>query len=179
MLGRRPLGARYPFAASLDYVTADEDLPRARFARDAKTQWGAQQPPIGNARWRRDSRVDFYGFRAAVGPDGHVYLSGELDITALDALREALDQALVDSMDLLLVDIGGLSFVDSRAICELLRYQIAAAKRHRRLCLEAVPEHIANVLEILDLGHILMTATDTESPRVNEMADVWPDIGEL
>jgi anti-anti-sigma factor len=172
LLGRRPLGASYPFAAGLDYLTAEEDVPRALFARDANPQLRARQSPIENPRSRSDSRVDVYGFRAAVEPDGHVYLSGELDITALDAFREALHQALIDSTDLLLVDVGGLSFVDSRATCELLRYQIAAANRHRRLCLEAVPEQVANVFEILDLGHILMTATDTKCPRLNEMADV-------
>jgi anti-anti-sigma factor len=123
---------------------------------------GAPHPPAQSTGSPLDSRAEVWGFRAAVGTDGHVYLSGELDVTALDALREALDQALVDSTDLLFVDIAELSFVDSRAICELLRYQVAAANRHRRLCLEAVPEHIANVLEILDLGDILMPVTDTE-----------------
>jgi anti-anti-sigma factor len=139
---------------------------------------GAPHSPIPSTHSPQDRRAEVYGFRAAVGPEGHVSLSGELDVSALDALRAALDQALVDTEDLLQVDIAELSFIDSRAISELLRYQVAAANRHRRLCLEAVPDHIANVLEILDLGDILMTATDTQRLRANESADVGQDLGD-
>lgn len=99
-------------------------------------------------------------FRAAVHSGGHVVLEGELDVSALDALRATLDQVLLGSGDSIAIDVAGLSFIDSAAISELLRYQIAASARQRHLCLEHVSEQIAAVLEFLDLDHLL-TATAT------------------
>jgi anti-anti-sigma factor len=100
------------------------------------------------------------GFSAAVGPDGHVYLNGELDIAGLDALRAALEQAVLGPGDLLVIDIAGLSFIDSSAISELLRYQLTATSSRRRLCLTAVPDHIGQILDILDLRDLLVLADD-------------------
>lgn len=112
--------------------------------------------PSSDSQGVRGFSASVPGFSAAIGPDGHVYLSGELDITGLDPLRAVLDQAVLDSHDLLIVDVAGLSFIDSSAIAELLRYQIAAARRQRQLRLVGVPESIAQVLDILDLRPILM-----------------------
>ena len=95
-------------------------------------------------------------FRAAVHPGGHVVLEGELDVSALDALRAALDQVLLGSGEPIAIDVAGLSFIDSAAISELLRYQIAASARQRLLCLDRVSKQVAAVIECLDLDHVLI-----------------------
>jgi anti-anti-sigma factor len=117
----------------------------------------------------RDSRLE--PFSAALQPDGRVVLTGELDISGLEALRAALDQALCDPGDLLAIDAAQLSFIDSIAITELLRYGLKAAVRNRRLCLEPVSSAVGDVIDLLDLRHVLMEA---EPP----LATVTRELGE-
>lgn len=95
-------------------------------------------------------------FRAVVHPGARVILEGELDISALDALRAVLDQALLDPDEVIEIDAAELTFIDSAAISELLRYQVVAAARQRRLHLEHVPSPVTIVLDALDLRHVLM-----------------------
>ena len=94
-------------------------------------------------------------FRAAADPSGRIALTGELDITQLDALRAILDEALQGSQALLPLDAGELSFIDSAAVSELLRYQLVLAARQRRLWLEPVSDSVETTLGLFDLQHIL------------------------
>jgi anti-anti-sigma factor len=103
-------------------------------------------------------------FRATVHPSARVALAGELDISALDALRVALDQALLESDETIQIDAAQLSFIDSAAISELLRYHLVAASQQRRLQLERVSRPVATVLDILDLTHILTKEAILISP---------------
>ena len=111
------------------------------------------------------SWVDDRLFRATVHPGARVTLTGELDIGALDALRAALDQALLEPDETIHINAVQLSFIDSTAITELLRYHLAAAVQHRKLYLEHVSRPVATVLDILDLGHILMNEADLTQRR--------------
>lgn len=101
----------------------------------------------------RGEAVD--GFSATVGPKGTVSLRGELDITGVEALRAALDQAMNEAGNVVIVDVAELSFIDSLAISELLRVQITAATQQRFLRLENIPDVIGSVLDILDLRETL------------------------
>jgi anti-anti-sigma factor len=96
------------------------------------------------------------GFTATVGPTGGVVLAGELDISGLNALRAALDQALLEPGAWLRIDAADLSFIDSAALSVLLRYQVAAAARHRWIRLEHVSHTVGAVLDLLDLRPVLM-----------------------
>ena len=95
-------------------------------------------------------------FAATVSPDGWVQLAGELDIGSLAALRAALDQALLDPGPVIHVDAGALEFIDSAALSELLRYQLAAAVQRRQILFEQVSPSVAWLFDLLDLRHILM-----------------------
>jgi ABC-type transporter Mla MlaB component len=96
-------------------------------------------------------------FSASFDADGHVTLTGELGITRLDALRAVLDRALLGSGELLPVDVGRLWFIDPAAVSELLRYQLLASTRQRRLCLDPISAPVAMVVDLFDLRHILGT----------------------
>jgi anti-anti-sigma factor len=100
-------------------------------------------------------------FTATVEPGSRVTVVGDLDINSLDALRSALDQAMLDPGRVLRIDASGLSFVDSTALGELLRYQLIAASQQRRLCIEPLSPAVAKVLDLFDLRHILTSATES------------------
>lgn len=73
---------------------------------------------------------------------------GELDIASAPVLDEVLRDALT-SADLIALDLGGVSFMDSTGA----RLLAAAARSVRRaggqLMLEAVPEHVQRLLGLL------------------------------
>jgi anti-anti-sigma factor len=94
-------------------------------------------------------------FGAAIDSSGRIALTGELDITRLGALRGILNEALDRSGGPLLVDAGDLSFIDQSAISELLRYQLLAAARQRRLWLNPVSDPVGMLVDVFDLQHIL------------------------
>lgn len=100
---------------------------------------------------RRKSRQ----FSAVIDRNGRIALAGELDITRLDALRAVLDEALGGPGSVLSVDVGELSFIDPAAVSELLRYQLFAATRQRRLWLNPVSDPVEMVLDLFDLHDIL------------------------
>ena len=99
-------------------------------------------------------------FKARVNSDGGVALTGDLDIASLDALRAALDQALLEPGALISIDATDLTFIDAEAIRELRRYQVAANTRRRMLYLEQVSVPVAEALDLLDMGHLLMAPQD-------------------
>jgi anti-anti-sigma factor len=101
----------------------------------------------------------FPWFVARLEPAGRAVLSGELDIGGLDALRAVLDQALLDAGDIVAIDASDLSFIDSAAIRVLLRYELVAAARGKRLWLSSGNTAVVRVLDILDLNHILLSPT--------------------
>lgn len=51
-----------------------------------------------------------------------VWISGELDISAVDALRQRVDPVLDDGPSRLVVDVSGLRFADSSAIALWVRW---------------------------------------------------------
>jgi anti-sigma B factor antagonist len=114
-------------------------------------------------------------FTAAVDSDGRVVLAGELDRGGIDGLRAVLDQALFDQGDIL-VDVANLSFIDSSALTEMLRYQLLAASQERQLRLVRVSEPVAVVLDLLDLGHLLAPSESetSDSPPVGNGNDLQP-----
>ncbi len=84
-----------------------------------------------------------------------ITLTGELDITRLDALRGVLDEALDRSGGPIQIDASALSFIDQSAIAELLRYKLLAAARQRRLWLDPVSDPMWMLVDMFDLHHIL------------------------
>ncbi len=103
-------------------------------------------------------------FSAAVRADGAVELAGELSLAELGALRAALDEALAAEGDLLRVDAERLTFIDTTAISELLRYQLLAAAERRLLCVERPSPFVTMVLDLLDLQHLLAASDEDAAP---------------
>jgi anti-anti-sigma factor len=94
-------------------------------------------------------------FTAAFDSTCRITLTGELEITQLDALRGVLDEALDRSEGPIQIDASGLSFIDQSAIAELLRYKLLAAARQRRLWLDPVSDPVWMLVDMFDLHHIL------------------------
>jgi anti-anti-sigma factor len=110
-------------------------------------------------------------FQVAMAPEGQVILAGEADIACLDSLRAALDQAMLEAGTVITVDLADVSFIDTAAISEFLRYQLLASPRHQQFCLKNASGEVALALDVLDLRHIL---TDGSAPTAEpEIVGHW------
>jgi anti-anti-sigma regulatory factor len=69
-----------------------------------------------------------------------------------------LDQVLLEPSELMVIDAAQLSFIDSVAISELFRYQVAATSQPRRIQLVRAPRVVADVLSLLDLDAVFMAS---------------------
>lgn len=98
-------------------------------------------------------------FTAAIDSGGGIVLSGELDVGALPALKTVLDQALAESEDIV-IEMAGLTFIGSRALTELLRFQLLVVAQGRQLLLMRPSRPVARLIERLDLRHFFSYSVD-------------------
>jgi anti-sigma B factor antagonist len=88
-------------------------------------------------------------------PDGRaiVVLSGELDIAAVPAIRNAFADAIGRTRAGVIADLSGVSFIDASALGAL----VGAANRARHLPgglnLTGVPDHMSKLLSIAGLSY--------------------------
>lgn len=85
------------------------------------------------------------------GSEVVVFVSGELDLINADRLGEALE-ALLDreSLDTLVLDLAGLSFMDSSGLAVMLR-----AAGRTKILLRSPSELIREVVTATGLGSVL------------------------
>jgi anti-sigma B factor antagonist len=78
-------------------------------------------------------------------------VGGEMDLAAADELAAAVDRALGSGESPLIVDLSGVSFIDSTGLGALVRFQNAATAADRELVLQAPSERVLRILELTGL----------------------------
>lgn len=100
--------------------------------------------------------MDAEAFNIVVTGSGDTYLvrlSGELDIASTDRLTEALNEIAGSTV----VDLSGLSFIDSSGVAALVRAQQQLAAEGHSLTLTRPSSAVARVFEILGIMFLLET----------------------
>jgi anti-anti-sigma factor len=118
-------------------VRLDSDM-----ARDGIGGWSAVM----------DERPTFEVVESRRGDDRLLRLRGELDIAWVGDLTDALDRAAGPQV---VVDLSGLSFVDSSGAAALVRATQAAESAGRRLALVRPSPPVARVFELLGLASVI------------------------
>lgn len=97
------------------------------------------------------------------GDDGavHARLRGELDMESADAIRARLGEAISSDVSALVVDLSGVTFMDSSGVELLFRLRSELAVRQMRLRL-ALPADslVRRTLEVTDGGAELLELAD-------------------
>jgi anti-anti-sigma factor len=75
-------------------------------------------------------------------------LEGELDLIASSSLGEAMDEALQSGAQRLVLDLGGLTFIDSSGLRTVLRGREDSAEKGVAFLLRRVPSQVRRVFEI-------------------------------
>jgi anti-sigma B factor antagonist len=80
---------------------------------------------------------------------------GELDMSSAPSLTAAAEDAIADGYRLLLLDLSGLSFLDSTGLSALLAIHRDAEARDSRAAIIAPSENALRVLEMLGVEQVL------------------------
>jgi anti-sigma B factor antagonist len=75
-------------------------------------------------------------------------LSGELDLASAPQLERALGEAEATNPSRLVIDMGGLAFMDSTGLQALLRARGRAASDGQQLWLRRAPHQVQRVFEL-------------------------------
>lgn len=86
------------------------------------------------------------------GSTATLKLSGELDLSGVPAFDDAL-QAVDPGVTELVVDLAGLTFVDSSGIACFVRAHLE--RPDRSVVLRSPSATVRKVLEVVDLGHTM------------------------
>jgi anti-sigma B factor antagonist len=87
---------------------------------------------------------------------GRIRLAGELDLSAVACVEEAVEQALDDPrVELVVLDLARVTFLDSSALGAIVRGRRAAIGRSRRLVVANATGHVRRVLDITGVAETL------------------------
>jgi anti-anti-sigma factor len=97
----------------------------------------------------------------ANGPQCDLMLSGEVDLQVAQDLTRVAHSHLADpGVQRLLVDLGGVTFLDSSALGALVAIRNAANKQSKELALGNVPARIRQLLGITGLDGVFPIDSD-------------------
>lgn len=102
-------------------------------------------------------------------------LSGELDLVSSPALSRAIDDLAGSDLELLIVDLRGLVFMDSTGLHALIRAQNQVQESGRRFALVRGPEQVQRLFDLTGLTDALTIVDSPEYLLEMEQAPGLPD----
>ena len=105
-----------------------------------------------------------FGIETRIDGDvAHLVLTGEFDLAGVQQFQEAIAKAEAQQPKALLIDLGGLSFMDSSGLRALVMAEERARAAQRRLAIVPGPPHVRRVFEITQLEQRLHLIDDASS----------------
>jgi anti-sigma B factor antagonist len=95
-----------------------------------------------------------------------VTVEGDLDLQVVERLTEALTRVESDRPEQLVVDLSGLSFMDSSGMAAIAAAAIRAGESDRRFTIVIPPRGVRQAFELTRLNEVIGTTED--------LASVWP-----
>lgn len=113
---------------------------------------------MGSAEGQLSSLDPPAAFALAIAMEGSetvVRVVGEVDLATAPLLQESLGGLLDDGITEIVVDLAGVSFMDSTGLGTLARSHIRAAESGRRMVLQSTPPAVLKVLGFSGLDQVL------------------------
>jgi anti-sigma B factor antagonist len=98
-------------------------------------------------------------------------LSGRLTLESFGALKERVRQLADQGGRSLVLDLRGVSYIDSIGVSELVRSHVILDKRGGRLVLAAIPGQVAQLLSVTRLDRIF----DQRATQADAVKSFRPD----
>lgn len=90
-----------------------------------------------------------------VGQAVHVRLSGDLDLSTAKRAEQAIEEAEKAGAQMVVIDLRGLSFMDSTGLRVVVSADKRASRSNRRVVIIQGPHAVRRVFEITRLGERL------------------------
>jgi anti-sigma B factor antagonist len=91
----------------------------------------------------------------ASGTARTVILAGELDLSVREQVEAVAERLMAQQPEMLILDLSGLSFIDSSGVEALLRIHRHAGARGVRLVIVRGPDHVHRVFSLCGLADTL------------------------
>lgn len=104
---------------------------------------------------------------AASGPCTVVKLVGQADVSTR-AMSEVFSAEVAKRPRLLVVDLSGLSFIDSSALSVIVRTYRALHSDGGKLALVSPSAAVARILELVDIAHTIPVFSSVEEAAAGE-----------
>jgi anti-sigma B factor antagonist len=82
-------------------------------------------------------------------------LRGELDLTGAPRIEEQIQSALLEGAGAYVLDLSGLTFMDSTGVNTLLRARSLLGREQRELVVVCPPGAVRRVLDVIGVGDVL------------------------
>jgi anti-anti-sigma factor len=92
---------------------------------------------------------------AGIGGAPGVAIRGEVDIAAVQALSEALEAAIRDSVGAFVIDLCELEFLDSSGLSVLLRARARLGQEERALAVVCPPGPVRRLFDVVGIADLL------------------------
>ena len=103
---------------------------------------------------------------STTGSTARVSASGEIDSSTAPQLRERLDEVLDSGISELVVDLGGVTFLDSAGLCVLAAAHRRATDQGVRLRVRASSRAVVRPMQITGLWDLLaVERVETDAAR--------------
>lgn len=110
---------------------------------------------------RTPRRAEHRELRVALGRDGTIVVVGDLDAASSAALDHAFEQVERDAPASIVLDLGGVEFMDSSGLRSIVAASLRARRRDQRVTLRNVGPELTRLLEITGLhGQFDLPASD-------------------
>jgi anti-sigma B factor antagonist len=110
-------------------------------------------------------------FRLEVRSQGQatiIAVSGELDLASSPALQEELDRVDASDVQLLIIDLRALDFMDSTGLSVLVRAHQRAGEQGRELAMVKGPQQVQRLLSLTGVADRLTLADSPEQLLTEE-----------
>jgi anti-sigma B factor antagonist len=85
-----------------------------------------------------------------------VAVHGEVDVSAVPSLVEALDAAIRDSVGAFVIDLCDVEFLDSSGVSALMRARALLGRDERALVVVCPPGAVRRLLELADVSDLFV-----------------------
>lgn len=91
-------------------------------------------------------------------------LVGELDMASAPLLQHAVEDAGLDSQQLVVLDLGGLEFIDSTGLRVILAVRKTCGERGQELAITQGSQQVERLLAVTGVAEHLKTIPSPEAP---------------
>jgi anti-sigma B factor antagonist len=102
---------------------------------------------------------DSVPFALAVRPtdgDSVIELTGDFDLSGVEEFRSCIEELIGSSDGPLVVDLGEVTFIDSRAISAMLEMRRLVTREHRELRIQRISPPVSRLLELAGLTELFV-----------------------